>query len=100
MSALTNRRGRESTGLREKPVAGYPLPTKGSNLPNLPRGEGWGIHTYLVHTYRPKRVFCKSRQARLQKCEVTKEPLRRPGWYRAERERNDWKGENKKENVI
>ena len=41
MAALTNRRGRESTGLREKPVAGYP-PPKGSNLPIPPRGEGVG----------------------------------------------------------
>ena len=53
MSALTNRRGRESSGLRGKPVAGYP-PPKGSNLPILPRGEGGereGVHTYLVYTY-------------------------------------------------
>ena len=57
MSALTNRRGRESTGLRKKPVAGCP-PPKGSNLPILPRGEGGrgreGVHTYRVHTYLTK----------------------------------------------
>ena len=53
MSALTNRRGRESTELRGKPVAGYP-PPKGSNLPILPRGGREGVHTYLVHTYLTK----------------------------------------------
>ena len=56
MSALTNRRGRESSGLRGKLVAGYP-PPNGSNLPILPRGgEGGreGVHTYLEHTYLTK----------------------------------------------
>ena len=40
MSALTNRRGRESTGRQEKPVAGYP-PTKGEQ-PTNPTSKGGG----------------------------------------------------------
>ena len=45
----TNRRGRESTELRGKPVAGYP-PPKGSNLPILPREEGMGRGREYIHT--------------------------------------------------
>ena len=50
----TNRRGRESTELRGKPVAGYP-PPNGSNLPILPRGGGGGEggSTYIPSTYIP-----------------------------------------------
>ena len=57
MSALTNRRGRESTGLREKPVAGYP-PTKGEQPTNPTSrreggGAGEGGSTYIPNTYIP-----------------------------------------------
>ena len=71
MSALTNRRGRESTGLREKPVAGYP-PPKGSNLPILPRGEegggGEGESTYIPSTYIPyQNAYFGNRDKRVHK---------------------------------
>ena len=69
MAALTNRRGRESTGLREKPVAGYP-PPKGSNLTILPRGEegGKGVGAYIPSTYIPhKNAYFVNRDKRVHK---------------------------------
>ena len=56
MSALTNRRGRESTGLRKKPVAGC-SPTKGEQPTNpTSREGGGGGSTYIPGTYIPHHL--------------------------------------------
>ena len=76
LSALQTGGGASPPSFERSLLPGTPLQQRGATYQTYleGRGGGWGegIHTYLIHTYRPKRIFCKSRQARLQKCGETK----------------------------